>query len=298
MKITDGSYLDYIFLFGEYRTAYTDICMKNSLFTNGHIYIAHCDNKAVGYIITENSSDKISVSYAFTVPQKRNCGVFSLLLKYVSDISHKTVDFRITENSDYYEIIKNSAEKIGFVSEFSCIVYSCKSEDFRNWEEYMQMTGNKFCDILIRQGFVTLSFSDLNEIQTEKLLSSCSNEFENQLDIRPYLENPNKCLDKNMSFITLKNNEIAAYTLVSCPDEISVVFEQISSAKRYISSGVIILPFSKAMESFKKHACKRASYAMYENNIHANAFRYKLLEKLTSEQKRSINFIYKKEKLL
>lgn len=294
MKIVEGSYLDYIFLFGESRTAYSDFCIKNALSSGGNIYIMQSGEKAAGYICTAAEEDRIVVLYAMTLPGERKRGIFTSLLKHVIDLSPKEIKLSISENAPYYASVKAVCERSGFTENSSCIVFSGNTEDFCNWEAYMKKTGNKFCDILSGQGFRCVSFLQADSDLLEKLYDSGNNSFENKLDIKPFFDNGEKCLSKDMSFMAVKENEIAAYTMVSCPDKASTVFEHISTAEKYIRSGVIMLPFAASMGMFKKNNCKRAAYAMYESNHHANSFRKKLLEKVTSSQKRSHNFIYRK----
>jgi hypothetical protein len=180
---------------------------------------------------------------------------------------------------------------LGFFEESKCTIRSSGEwEDFLNWERYMDKVGNKFCEILIRQGFECVSFSEASESQLDELYHSDENEYRNTLSTKIFFDNKSKCLDKNMSFLATKDGKLAAYNLVSHPDAKSAVFEHISTSEEYIGTGCIFLPFAKSMEEFKKSGCRRAAYVMYEDNTHANAFRKKLLERLTVSQHVSHNF--------
>lgn len=290
-KIINASYTDYLFLFGDFRTAFSDLSAKSAE-KCGKQYIMMENDYPVGYICTENDDFFISVIYAYTIPNRRNCRVFSELLQFITSVSNRDVRLNITKNRESFAIVVHVLKKLNFSLESTCIVFSGKSDDFGNWERYMKETGDKFCKILVRQGYKSVSFTEADNSLIENLNRSKNNDFNNHLDIKPYLDRKSKCLDKDMSFMAVKDNIITAYTLVRRPDQTSAVFEHISVHEKYIGSGCILLPFAGSMEMFKEFGCRRAAYVMYENNIHANAFRKKLLKKVTSTQKRSYNYIY------
>lgn len=294
-KVINASYLDYLFLFGKSRSRYSDLSVKSAICSGGNLYIMFEEEQPAGYVCAAEEGSRTEIIYAMTVPEKRNSGIFTALLQYTIKHSAFPVKIGISEENQAFDIILHICRKLGFDVQSSCIIFRGKSEDFYHWEEYMAKTGTRFCSMLLRQGYRCMSFAEADRDCIDKLYHSAGNEFCNRLDIRPFFENQNKLLDKDMSFLSMKGNEIAAYTLVRRPDRISAVFEHISAAQNYIGSGAILLPFSKSMEMFQKFGCKRCAYAMYEQNQSANAFRKKILEKVTSSQKRSYHFIYRKE---
>ena len=123
---------------------------------------------------------------------------------------------------------------------------------------------------------------------------SDDNEDTNLLSTKVFFDNANKFLDKDLSFLATKNGKLAAYSFVSRPDSKSAVFEHISTSEEYKGTGCIFLPFAKSMEEFKNSGCNRAAYVMYDDNTHANAFRKKLLERVTASHHKSYNFVLEK----
>lgn len=291
-KIISASYTDYLFLFGDFRTSFSDLSAKSAN-ENGMLYILMEGNFPAGYICVEKDENLCTVLYGYTVPDKRNSGIFSQLLRFVTEKADRDVKLSIAENRDCFPIAKHTAEKLGFMLNSSCILFNGKTEDFSNWEKYMAETGDKFCGILLRQDYRCVSFADADIRLLDSLYNSGISDFQNRLDIKPYLKQESKCADMEMSFIAVKNGTVVAYTLVRRPDKKSAVFEHISVHEKYIGSGCILLPFASSMKMFKEFGCRRAAYAMYEENSHANAFRKKLLKKVTSSQKRSYNYIYR-----
>jgi hypothetical protein len=283
--------MDYLFLFGDERTAYSDLSVRTAIASDGNVYMAWEENHPVGYICLSEESEKTNILYAFTVPKMRRKGVFCELLSYAAQRSPRPLKLSIADSHKCYGIVSHTCKKQGFEVQSSCIVYSGKAVDFVRWKQYMEKTGGTMCEILERQGFSCVSFADAGQNLLDQIYCSSGNEFGNHLDIRAFFDNPYKQMNRNMSFAAVRNGKLAAYTLVSSPDASSAVFEHISASEKQIGSGCILLPFSRAMDSFEKYGCHRAAYAMYEDNGHANNFRKKLLDMVTSSRKRSENYI-------
>lgn len=292
-KVIQGTYLDYLFLFGDSRTAFSDLAVQSAE-KFGKLYLMMETDRAVGYLCTENEENYCTVLHAYTLPERRNTGIFTELLKTVREESDRVIRLSIAENKACFRQVDHVRRKLGFVTGSSCMIFSGKSENFVNWETYMTRTGNTFCRILLNQGFQCVSFAEAGNEMLNELYDSEKSDFHNHLDVRLFLDNQSRCLDREMSFLAIKDGVLAAYTLVRRPDRFSAVFEHISAHEKYIGSGCILLPFARSMGMFKEKGCSRAVYAMYEDNNHANAFRKKLLGKVTSSQKRSYNFFYKK----
>ena len=294
-KIIDGNYTDYIFLFAGKRTAYSDLSVKGALKSGGKLYIMLEDSLPAGYLCIVNEENIARVLYIYTAPIYRNSGVCKNLLKHACKSVDRKIKVCISERTEAFNFIKKACLSLGFFEESNCTIYSSGDwEDFLNWEKYMDRVGNKFCEILMRQGFECVSFNAASPNQINELYHSDENEYKNTLSTKIFFDNANKCLDKDLSFLATKDGKLVAYSLVSRPDPESAVFEHISTSEEYRGNGCIFLPFAKSMEEFKKSGCRRAAYVMYEDNTHANAFRKKLLERLTASQHKSYNFVLEK----
>lgn len=291
-KIIDGNFTDYVFLFAGKRTAYSDLSVKGALKSGGRLYILFEDNLPAGYLCIVNEENIARVLYVYTSPARRNSGVCKTLLQHACKNADRKVRVAVSEEMEGFHFIKKACLSLGFFEESKCIIHSSgKGKDFSNWVNYMDKVGNKFCEILIRQGFECFSFNEAAKNFIDELYHSDENEYKNAFSTKVFFDNANKFLDKNLSFLATKNGKLAAYSLVSRPDERSAVFEHISAAEEYRGTGCIFLPFARSMEAFRKAGCNRAAYVMYEDNTHANAFRKKLLERVTVSQHTSYNFM-------
>jgi GNAT superfamily N-acetyltransferase len=265
-EIRKASYMDYIFLFGDHRTAYSDLSAETANASGGDILMAWNDSRAAGLMCVSRESGVSNILYAYTAEEMRGKGIFSALLEYEIQHSPYPLKISISESREAYGIVSHVCRRYGFELQSSCIIYSGRSEDFVRWEEYMAGTGGKLCAMLERHGFSCVSFAEADSRLLDEIYDSGSSDFGNKLDVRVFFDNEAKKMNRNMSFAAVKDGELAAYTLVRSPDSVSAVFEHISVSHKHIGSGCILLPFAKAMESFKKYGCTRAAYAMYEDN--------------------------------
>lgn len=289
--IFEGSCTDYMFIFGDSRTAYSDYSARISAASGGKIYIMMTDNVPVGFLCAARESEGTRIFYGFTEENYRKKGVFSKLMSHAVKNLPKPIKMNILSGHKYYSEAVNVCASMGFAFKSSCSVYRCRAEDFIQWEKYMETSGNKLCAYLEEHGYSCVSFDEADSRIYDILYHSSENEFENKLDVKAFFDEPDKNMNKAMSFVVIKDNKPAAYTLISCPDNKSAVFEHLSVSRSYAGSGCMIMCFGKSMESFKRLNCERASYAIYDENTHANSFRKRLLERVTSSVKRSENYI-------
>ena len=114
-KIISGSYQDYILLFGESRTAYSDLYAKKSAAEN-RLYIMFEDNFPAGYICASFDRHNFFVHYAYTALEKRNRGIFTSLLKYLIalDENYPVVVQSSTTDKKYSKTVIDVCGSLGF----------------------------------------------------------------------------------------------------------------------------------------------------------------------------------------
>lgn len=302
-EIQRAAYMDYIVLFEGSRTAYMDYNVKNALASGGAVYIEYEKEglgqeekkQPAGLLCLCREKELYRISYAFTAEEKRRSGVFTRLLQYVLDTAPGLIEIRLSEQAGYYSWIKPVLSAKGFWLHSACIVYSCSTEDYSYWEAYMQEKGERLCEALLKQGYGCISFEEAPEALLKEIYDAEESDFGNSLSARVFFDQEERCMDKSMSYAVTLDGHLAAYTLVSCPDAHSAVFEQISASGKTRGSGAVFLAFAKSMERIGQPGIKRVSYAMYEQNNHANAFRRKIPQQLMSSEKRSENYHYRKD---
>ena len=303
-QIVKGSFTDYVFLFGDCRTAYSDH-MARAACSAGKLYILMRGEKRGGFICLLSDGDCMRIRYVCVAPEMRRSGVCRALISYVVRAEGR-VRISITESMEYADALEHLCKSLLFYKDADVYIYqsSRNLEDFSKWQDYMETKGHFLCDFLIRQGFFTVSFKDAQSWQTDYIRHSCENSFQNSLPVNLFLDEKDRLMDPDLSFLAIKRDVSiiykgkerqgvpAAYSLVSRQDETSVVFEQLSAGETYLQTGCIFLPFARSMEAFWESGYRRAAYAIVEGNNRANAFRRKLLTKITGDVCKASNYIY------
>ncbi len=299
--IRDCSKLDYLFLFGESRTAFSDLCVEQSLEGGGTILLMMDGDLPVGYLCAIKESSCMRIAYLYTVPERRKTGVCTGLLSYLLHEMHEkneSVRLGISEQNSAFDAVVHLCNRLGFRQIDTCVVFRCNcgKKESDAWDAFMAKKGNAFRSMLLRKGYTCMPFSKASKEIKNLLYNSKENDFENELDVRSFFDNKNKKLDRSLSFVAVKDGFPVAYTLLSRPDSQSVIVEQISVAKKYISTGIIFLAFLESMAAlqvaFREGWCIRVAHTIYENNIKANAFKTHLLQEFAFEKNRTFNYIY------
>ena len=293
LEIKEIDLNEYYFAMFGMRTGFTDYCAKCAAYSGGHIFAAFNGKSPAGFICFGISDDGTRLLCALTEKSLRGQGIFTALLAYgIIHVPHP-IKVSISEEHKCFAQVSAAVKKENFVLANRCVIFGGDRKDFPEWEKYMEKSGSGLCAYLERRGFSAVSFSELTDEALEYIKNSPRNEFANELSPKDFFDNPAKKLDNDSSFAALKEGKPEAYVLISRPDKDSFIFELICASKKYASMGVILLPFAYSMKAYDESGCRKIRYAMYEDNVHANAFRKKLLGKVTSTQKYSDNFILK-----
>jgi hypothetical protein len=155
---------------------------------------------------------------------------------------------------------------------------------YENWERYMSERGERLVRWLTDMSFRAVSFEDAGRDVISTLRRSMFSEYANELDIVPFLDGENNRLLKSVSSVVLLDGNPVAYCLTTKPDDISVVFEQISAAKTYRNTGAVFLAIATSMRRFRELGYKRATYAIYESNPAASSFVKRILGRMTNRE--------------
>lgn len=294
-KIISGTYRDYLFLFGDSRTAFSDLSTKKSA-AEKNLYIMIEDGLPTGYICANVLENLCAVTYAYTVPEKRNHGVFTALLKYLTQLDAVyEVLISISENQENFESIVKICESAGFHKDSVVKTYRADWESLHTWkenyfDEFMASHGHKYLEYFARRNFKIHSFANAPEKYMDQLYHSQENFFENPLEIKRFFDSYDKNLvAMDISFISVKDDKLAAYYLTTSPDEKSVVIEQTVVAKKYLNSGVMLPLWDIFVRTLYERQCDNMAFAIYSDNSPALKFD----EKITKNLKLTNNSIYK-----
>ena len=292
-KIICGSYRDYLFLFGKSRTAYSDLQAKKSA-EQKNLYIMLEENFPAGYICAGSENNICNVYHAYTAPEKRRGGIFTALIKFLME-KNSAVAIQGSSNNGQSPLLMKICSALGFQSFSVCKTSRADWKNLCDWKEkffdkFMAERGNKYVEFFSRQGFEIYSFAESPKKYLEQIYNSRENYFGNAFDARKFFDGGDKnFVAKDLSFLIVKNGEVAAYFLATAPDKKNLIAEQTSVAKKYLNSGVLFPLLSKFVAAVYNRQCENLAFAVYEDNLSARKF----FEKLTGQLKTSNDFIYK-----
>lgn len=280
MTISGMSALENRIAFAEYQTAFSMQCVSRSA-ACGMLFCARQEGKYTGYICAVAESGIIRIIYAFTVPEYREQGVFTALMRFVADNAKVSVRVNISEKLEYHDVIADVCMKLGFEQAESLRIYTCHKDMYPVWEEFMNEKGARLSAYLQRRGYKAVSFEEAPEDILDQLRNSPHTDYRNMLDPAVFLDIRENRLSREMSFAAVKEGRLAGYVLVTQNSPNKAVFEHISESSAEQGTGVILLPFAASVKkAFRDIGIETISYAMYESNARANAFREETLAML------------------
>ena len=299
-KIISGTYRDYIFLFGDSRTAYSDLSAKKSA-AEKNFYIMLEDHLPAGYICANVLENLCNVTYAYTVAEKRRHGVFTALLKYLTQLDDVSqILIVIAENQENFESIIKICKSAGFNEDSVVKTYRADWKSIREWKEnyfddFMATHGHKYLEYFARRHFEIYSFADAPEKYMDQLYHSQENFFGNTLDIKRFFDSYDKNLvAKDISFISVKDDKLAAYYLVTAPDGNNVVVEQTAVAKKYLNSGAMLPLWDIFVRTLYNRKCDNMAFAIYSDNSPAIKFAAKITKNLKLTSNTTYKYLFEK----
>ncbi|MBR5091589.1 MAG: GNAT family N-acetyltransferase [Ruminiclostridium sp.] len=269
-------YMGYALAFMSHRSVYSDRCAAEAS-RCGELIAAKIDGRFVGFLCAVAEVHILRVTYAYTRPEYRGRGVFTALMTDLAGNRNCNLRVNIVSDNEFRDIVVKVCDKLGFTRGEDLAVYKYFPQTDTAWEEFMSERGNRMCEMLRRHGYSTVSFAEADEDILRQVRESDISEFCNPFVTRPFFDEPERRMTREMSFAAVKDGKLAAYTLGTLPSENKAVLEQIAVSKKKRGTGVILLPFAETLRAFRASSCLFAAYAIYESNLPANAFRDKLV---------------------
>lgn len=294
VTISNMSVLENSIAFAGYQTAFSMQCVKRSAACR-MLLGARQNGKYAGYLCAVAESGIIRIIYAFTIPEFRKQGVFTELMRFVAENANTAIRVNITKHHEYHDAVADVCLKLGFRQTESVCIYTCHRDMYPVWKSFMDEKGSRLTAYLERRGYLAVSFAEASDDIIDQLRDSPRSEYRNMLDPAVFLDIPENRLSWEMSFAAVKEGRLAGYVLVTQNSQTKVVFEHISESSAEQGTGLILLPFAAAMKAaFADGGMQTVSFAMYESNARANAFREETLEMLAPTVSVSENYFYQK----
>lgn len=295
-RIRELNYLEYFFSFAGCRSALSDFyvdCYRDC----AHILGASLsDGRPAGLLIWAGKQGTAELLYIFVPESERRRGTGKALVKFSQDQIRAEdgsweMTGRIQKDGPEYEGLKALYEGAGFSMEDQLKVFQAHMKDYPVWERYMEKHGRALERYLLEEGFSPVSFEEAPRRALDQILDMESGRFDRSLDPAPVLEGRKGDFRQDLSFLSVKDGQAAAYCLVTQPDAESIVYEIFSVAEEYRSCGVILQPFLNSMKELKKTKIRRIGFAVFASNSKALALTGRLMRNLISRTE--IQYIYR-----
>ena len=294
--IFEGNYTDYLMLFGDFRTAHSDLAARLAAAGGGGaISLLLEDDRPAGFVCRAEDGDAVRISYLFVTPERRRRGAGRALLERTLATTDRPVRLSLAEGIDGFDEMQRLAKAVGFRPENTSVAFRSGIErDWTYWDAFMAEKGDDWLGVIGRMGYRAHSFRDAPRPLLAALYDSARSDYQNRLDVRPFFDFPERRMDFGLSFVAEKGGVLAAYTLVTRPDEKSAVFEHMSASAENGQIGCVFLPIARSMAACKAGGITRMAYTMYEDNDRANALRRKLFDRVTVYSHRTFHYIYRR----
>ena len=117
MKITRLGLLEYYIAFAGNHSALSNRYAAQAE-AGGSIYGVRINGAYAGFLCVSDEITAVRITNAFTLPEYRKQGVFTELVKYVTETQKKNVRAGISNDHPCYMFILNTLLKLGFLPAF------------------------------------------------------------------------------------------------------------------------------------------------------------------------------------
>ncbi len=261
-----------------------------------------CDKEFIaGILMLRNIGSCSEIVCIFVLPEYRRNGIAKRLLHAVSvnrSNSDKdgfrnagSIRIRVTDRCGGNLIKSLKNEKFLLVSEQLNYIVNNNSVTYQGWQT-LKTQLQPFKEKLCQKDFQLCSFVNADKSFVNAVL---------QLSEECFPQHSAKLLiGRNdfmpaASFFVHKKGKLAAYSLISSPDGVNSVQEQLAAADEYRNSGAFLLPLLASVDFLFHSDIKKCVYAVWDDNTVMKHFTESKLELLQPEKLRQ--YCYEKSGL-
>ena len=294
-EIKQGSYMDYVLLFGGERNSYSNAMASRTWSGGGGMCYLLEDGLPGGYLlyVPDDTGTKLRLTYLYTAQARRGRGIARELFSFfvrelprLHEAAGACLWVQAGEMQASFPVLSHLCKIFGFRETSASIVFRMAGKwNWHLWDAFAAWRGKQYVAYFQRQGYEVVSIADASEELREAVKTLDGGRYGNEeFCLRPFLEQKERRLSWSKSFLTHKGGRLAAISLVTHPDSRRLILEHVSAAEPLIGRGVAYLPTAASFSAMS--ACSDFSgadgmpelvFMMYENNDKANAFRKKML---------------------
>lgn len=291
MRIASIGYLDYLIVFETCRSTLSDFYFRSR--GAALRLLGAYDEKGMGQgiLMYERGGVRTEICYLGVCRPGHGVGtqLFSFLVEQEKAAGRKIL-LRVNQNSDAGSILNHMAEKQGFVRKDQVELFRSGPEDIPRWKQYMERHGRAILGLLGGQGFTAVPFTEVSGKLWSQLQDIRHTEFDLSLNPVGVMNGYKGKFSREVSYLSLKEGQPAAYCLVCQPDALHYVFEVISAARRFQNTGVIFQPLAMAIDRVTELPFRQIAFAMYQKNRKAIALSGRMMRSIISTRELQYNY--------
>lgn len=280
MIVKELSLLECLFELGFGLPPLGNFMVRSALKKDGTV-LGACLNegdtaRCVGLAVV-NSGKALTIDYVFVPEEYRGRGYGTKLVAAATTLAKEReavgVRARAVMVDPSGEVFAQILERNGFeVYDRARLVSFADDDRTRTaWQEFVQDRAGRICAKLKDRGYWTVSFADASPEVLQHFQEDVKQHFPPHLNPNIFLNNREHRLAADHSFIALKGDECAAYTLVTTIDGKTLSFQQLSASRKHQRSGAFLLPVVATVETaFAKRQYKLMSAMVYDSNENMN----------------------------
>lgn len=215
-----------------------------------------------------------AIEYVFVSEQFRGQGIGTHLVEAAASVARQkekpALKARTIVQDPFGGIYARMLEKAGFMptDTASLVRFSDNPKTRQAWAEFMETRGRRICKKLEERGYRTISFAEADAELMQRFGEAVKTSFPFHLDPFLFLNNRDQRPVREFSFLTLKGEQPAAYSIVTTVDGKPMSFQQLSAAFQYQGSGAFLLPIAAFVEKWfnTAHPYTLVSAMIYDNN--------------------------------
>ena len=225
-----------------------------------------------------------NIEYLFVQDQFRRQGVGAALVAGAAAMAqHKEASVlraRALMGDSFGAAFARILEQAGFevCDRANLIRVPLDARSKETWEEFMRRRGSRICKRLRDDGYWVVSFAEAGGDVLQRFQEDRKLHFPTHLDPNTFLNNREHRAVLDYSFIALKGQEPAAYSLVTTIDDSTLSFQHLAASFKYQGLGAFLLPIvAFAEKATAEGRFKVFSAMIYERNERMNRLVEKFL---------------------
>lgn len=269
MSFAQLNILEYLTLPAARKTGLSDHSLKYLLSGKASIYGLKENGVIISYALVSKSDKVYSLLFIETIETLRHKGYGTQLLKSILDAVNSSIFVNISNNLPYSSILLQLMEKVGYSSHSTSKIFSVDCDAHNKAIFFNEGKGisnlERATNRLLRGGKQCLPLCELSQEQLEVFRKAENHE----LNPVTFLDNPEKNMDEQLSYVVFDQDELAAYTLLTRTNTDQVVIEQFSTLLSRLHSGIIIAPFFYSISAVIRlyyPTVTKVSFTVYDDN--------------------------------